>query len=258
MELKGKTAIVTGASRGIGKAIALMLANEGCNMVLAARDMKKLKACESEVAGLGVQAICVKCDLTSSADIRKLVAAAVKKFKGIDILVNNAGVAYRRTVAETTEAELDETLSVDLRAPFLLCKYVVPSMEKQGSGVIVNISSGAGKHGFPEMGAYCAAKFGVIGLTESLHYEVNHKGIRVYAVCPGAVATDMLWSLFPEMKNDPSVLQPEDVAAKVVDLCRSESAKSGKSYNVYKARSMIKFLRERKSYGQASRVSKGV
>lgn len=244
MRLKGKVAIVTGGGRGIGKAISLMLAKEGCNLAIAGRDAKNLRLCESEIQKAGASCLAVKCDLNSTACIKKLVAETLRRFRGIDILVNNAGVAYRRLVVDTTEEELDETLNVNLRAPFLLCKYAVPQMLKQGSGVIVNISSGAGRHGFPELGAYCASKFGVIGLTESLAREVSRKGIRVYAVCPGGVATDMFRSLFPEEYDPRKLLSPEDVAAKVVELCKDRSAPTGKCYPVYKLLPTLKLLRK--------------
>lgn len=217
MRLKDKVAIVTGGNRGIGKAIAITLAKEGCNIFIAARDQKKMKEAEKEIKNSGVNVLTIKCDVRNSKDVKKVVEETMKKIGRIDILVNNAGVAYYKTLVETTEQEYDEIMDVNVKGIFLFTKNVLPIMIKQHNGVIVNISSGAGKSGFANLAAYCASKFAVNGFTEALAEEVGDYGIRVYAVCPGTVDTDMVRNI-PAFRYIPK-LKPEDVAKKVVDLC---------------------------------------
>lgn len=227
MFLKGKTAIVTGASRGIGRSIALHLAQEGCNLVLTATNKEKLKQTENEVKKKGADAIHVAGDIRKSEDVKRIVKEALKQFGKIDIVINNAGVAVRKKLEKTSEKEYDWIMDVNLKGIFLMCKEVVPLMKKQG-GVIVNISSGAGQHGIPTLAVYCASKFAVIGLTEALAAENDN--IKVYAVCPGSVDTDMYHSLFP---GRPASLDPEDVAKKVMEAVRGLH-RSGSHINVRK------------------------
>jgi 3-oxoacyl-[acyl-carrier protein] reductase len=143
----------------------------------------------------------------------------MEEFGRVDILINNAGIALKKNVIDTSEEEWDNVIDTNLKAPFLLTKEVLPIMVKQKSGCIVNISSGAGKSGFAEFSAYCASKFGLIGFTESLAKEVKNNGIRVYAICPGPVATKMqeeiAGKMYPFIK--PFIQKPEDVAKFVID-----------------------------------------
>jgi len=231
--LKGKTAIVTGGNRGIGKAIAIALANEGCDIVIAARNREKMKKASEEIKNLGVDVLAIKCDVRESKDVSNAVKQAVKRFDAIDILVNNAGVAYYKTLTETSEEEFDETMNTNMRGVFLFTKNVLPIMMKQRNGVIVNISSGAGKSGFANLAAYCASKFAVNGFTEALAEEVGNYGIRVYAVCPGTVDTDMVRNI-SAFKYIPK-LKPEDVAKKVLELCSPRcTVPSGSAVDVNK------------------------
>ena len=230
MRLKDKVAIVTGGNRGIGKAISLALAKEGANIVIAAQNEKTMKATCEEVKKLGVDCIYVKTDVSKSLDVKNMIKKTKNHFKKIDILINNAGVAIRKTLEKTTEKEYDWIMDVNVKGIFLCTKEVVLHMIKQKSGTIINISSGAGKTGFPELSVYGASKFGVIGITESLAAEVNEYGIKVYAVCPGATDTDMFRSMYPELEP---TLKPEDIAKKVLMLCLPNRYSSGSSIEVY-------------------------
>jgi NAD(P)-dependent dehydrogenase (short-subunit alcohol dehydrogenase family) len=231
LRLSGKVALVTGASRGIGQAIARGLAAEGAALVLAARSVGDLEAVAGQIGAQGGRALVAPCDVRLAGEVQRTVSGALKKFGRLDILVNNAGVAFRVPLAEMAEADFDLTLAVNLKGIFLFCRQAVPVMAAQGSGTIINISSGAGKQGFPELAAYCATKFAVIGLSESLALEVAGQGIRVFSVCPGATDTQMYRSLFPEEEPE---LAPEHIARRVVELCLPGSlTPSGASVEVY-------------------------
>ncbi len=221
-------ALVTGGDRGIGYAIAFKLADEGYDIILAARDEKKLEKAASELKGLGVQTHWFVCDLTDDSQIRKL-AEDVKKLGKLDLLVNNAGVAYNKEFTENSQEEIDEMLAVNLRGLINCTKELLPLMKK---GMIINISSGAGKYGFPGMAVYCATKFGIIGFTEALAMELKGKGIRVYAICPGATQTDMWDALYPGSK---ATYVPEDVAVEVMELIKnSKKIEPGRAIDVRK------------------------
>jgi 3-oxoacyl-[acyl-carrier protein] reductase len=218
MHLKGKTAVVTGGSRGIGKAAAAALAKEGANIVIASRTLRVLKKTANEIERSGAEVLPARADVSSEKDVVKMVRKAVERFRRIDILVNNAGIAIRKPLVETSEKEWNRVIEVNLKSAFICSKYVLPYMVEQAEGVIINISSVAGKHGFSGFSAYSASKFGIIGLTESLAKEVEEYGIRVYAVCPGGVDTRMYHSLFPQ-SHSAFLQKPEDVAERVVQLC---------------------------------------
>ena len=147
--------------------------------------------------------------------------------------MNNAGVAIIKPLNETSEKEWDQIIDINLKGTFLMTKEILPIMIKQHSGVIINISSGAGKHGFPGLSAYCASKFGMIGITESLAGEVSRYGIKVFAVCPGTVDTKMIYSIYPEI-NPAELIKPEKIAKKVLELSTPGiQHTSGSSHLVY-------------------------
>ncbi len=230
--LSKKVAIVTGAGRGIGKAISLALVKEGANIVLVSRTKSELENVASEINKQGSKTLTVVADVSDQNDVKQTVVKTVDVFGRIDILINNAGVTYRKLLENTSEKEWDNTINTNLKGVFLFSKEVLHIMEKQKNGIIVNISSGAGKYGFPELSAYCASKFGVIGLTESLAREIED-GIKVYCVCPGGVDTKMHRNLFP--KDPPETLiKPEKIAQKVLELCLpSCNIKSGECLEIY-------------------------
>lgn len=229
--LENKVALVTGAGRGIGRAISLALAKEGCNIVAVARTKNEIEETAAEVKRLGRQALAIRCDVSNAKDVQNAVSAAEKRFSSIDILVNNAGVAVLKELHEMSEKEWDYILDVNLKGTFLFCKRVAPLMKKRKSGTIVNISSGLGKRGYARASAYSASKFAVIGLTESLAMELKGEGIKVFAVCPGGVDTNMYRDLWGTSFG---TMKPEYIAKRVVELCLPENKeKSGASIEVY-------------------------
>ena len=230
MRLKGQTAIVTGGGRGIGRAICLSLAGEGANIVIVARTEREIRETARLVEKEGRKALAVKTDIRNEEEVIDMVSKAMNAFGRIDILVNNAGVAYRKYLVETSTEEYDEIMDTNVKGMFLCTKYALPHLLRRGEGRIVNMSSGAGKHGIPKLSIYCASKFAVIGFTESLAYEVGG-GLQVYAVCPAGVNTGMYHSLF----SDEPILKPEDVANKVLGLCLPETTlPSGSSIEIYR------------------------
>ncbi len=230
-----KTAIVTGSSRGIGKAIAIKLAKNGFNIVINSRKHSDSQKVAQEITKkFSVNAIGIEADVRIPSMIVKLIQQTMKEFKRIDVLVNNAGVVVLKSLAETTEDEWNFVVDTNLKGVYLCSKEVIPYMISQKSGFIINISSGAGKSGFSELSAYCASKFGVIGLTESLADEVSSYGIQVIAICPGAVATEMQKQFmstqeFEKRRN--FMIQPEEVA-NIVLAAVNGKYKTGSSINV--------------------------
>lgn len=232
MKLKSKVAIVTGGSKGIGKSLAILLAKEGANVVIVARTEKHINDTVNFIKSFGGNVIGIKTDIRYSKDIKNMIKKVIEIFGKVDILVNNAGIAIRKSLIETSETEWNKIIDINLKGIFLCCKEVLPIMIKQNNGIIINVSSGAGKYGFPNFSAYCASKFGVIGLTESLSREVP-KGIKIYVVCPGAVDTDMQRKVFPEGKGY-ELDRPEDVAQKIIKLCLPNcKIKNGETIELY-------------------------
>jgi len=214
--LSGKVALVTGASRGIGRRIAADLAAQGAAVTLTARSREALTEVAEETRRAGGRAMALPCDVRVAARVKEAVRGCLTEFGRLDILVNNAGVAANKPLVETSEEEWDSILDTNLKGAFLCCREALPVMLRQGEGVIINISSAAGRQGFAGLSAYCASKFGVIGLTESLAEEVAEEGIRVFAVLPAGVDTDMWRGLFP---GEEAALKPEHIARRVVELC---------------------------------------
>ena len=264
MQLRGKTGIVTGAARGIGKGIALALAREGVNLALVdlaaprdesvsyeLSDASRLEETAREIEALGVRALAVTADVTSADDARRAVTQAVGRFGGLDILVNNAGVITYGLVAKMAEAQWDRTLGVNLKGVFLCCQAAIPALVKSGQGRIVNIASVAGKTGHAGLAAYCASKFGVIGFTQALAQELGPANITVNAVCPGYLRTAMwtgvlnkelarAWNVEPTEVFDRFVARttylgreqtPADIGQCVVYLCEADNV-TGEAINV--------------------------
>ena len=231
-----QVALVTGASRGIGKAIAYLFAQEGMNVVICSRNENQIRKTAVEIQkDTGNLVVPVKTDVRNHVDVDKLVQSALNEFGRIDILVNNAGVAIIKSLVETTDHEYDTIMDTNLSGVFFCCKSVLPHMIKQKSGYIINISSGAGKTGFANLSVYCASKFGVIGITESLAEEVSDYGIKVFSVCPGAVATQMQKEFmsneeFEKRKNQ--MIQPEEVAQRVLQLVKGKF-RTGTSIDIH-------------------------
>ena len=231
-----QVALVTGASRGIGKAIAYLFAQEGMNVVICSRNENQIRKTAVEIQkDTGNLVVPVKTDVRNHIDVDKLVKITINEFGRIDILVNNAGVAIIKPLMETTDHEYDTIIDTNLKGLFFCCRSVLPHMIKRKSGYIINISSGAGKTGFANLSVYCASKFGVIGITESLAGEVSDYGIKVFSVCPGTVATQMQKEFmsneeFERRKNQ--MIQPEEVAQKVLQLVKGKF-RTGTSVDIH-------------------------
>jgi NAD(P)-dependent dehydrogenase (short-subunit alcohol dehydrogenase family) len=230
LSLEGKVAMVTGAASGIGRGIALRLAQLGAAIVILDIDAVGAKSTEERIAQQG-KARFEKCDVRSSRDCQQAVAAAIDAFGKIDILCNNAGVILRKDVTNLTEDEWDLALDVTLKSIFLLSREVIPHMIKAGSGAIINTGSGWSLKGGPQAASYCAAKAGVLNLTRAMAIDYGKHNIRVNCVCPGDIDTPMLQSeceqlgeetvtFLREAANRPiaRVGTPEDVANAVVFL----------------------------------------
>jgi len=194
VDLSGKVAIVTGASRGIGRAIALALAKDGANIVVnAVSNITKAREVAKEIESMGRKALVILVDVSQKKDVENMVNQTLERFGKIDILVNNAGIVGPTIpIQELSEEDWDRIISVDLKGTFLCCKAVIPHMISQRSGKIVNMSSIAGKEGNANMTAYCAAKAGIIGFTKALSEEVAKYGIRVNCVCPALIETELV------------------------------------------------------------------
>ena len=226
-----KIAIVTGGSRGIGKAVALELLKEGYTVVITSRNNKELKEAEKELNKYG-EIIGIKSDVSNYEDIGGLIKEIYNKHKQIDVLVNNAGIALWKELDQMNKKEIDDILDINLKGLTYMCREVIPIMKKQKSGKIINISSGAGKQGYASFAVYCASKFGVIGLSDSLAKELNEYGINVYTICPGGVNTKMYIDMEPDV-NPNSLLQPEEIAEKIMN-CIKGKYKNGACIEVYK------------------------
>ena len=189
MRLKDKIALVTGASRGIGRASCLALAKEGATIVGTARTHKDLESLEKEVAALGGKAKSFACDVTKSAEVAACVKQTITDLGRIDILVNNAGIGGYRPFLDWSEDDYDKIMDTNAKSTWLFCKETIPHMLKQGGGNIVNVSSVAGLQGYPNEGIYCMSKFAQVALSQSLDREFFQKNIKVSLVCPGGVET---------------------------------------------------------------------
>jgi NAD(P)-dependent dehydrogenase (short-subunit alcohol dehydrogenase family) len=204
MELKGKTAIVTGSSKGIGEGIARVLAREGANVVVNSRKKAECARLVEEIVSAGGKAIAVAADVSRKNDVAAMTAETIAQFGAIDILVNNAGIeAPPCLLKDIPEEQWDRVLGVNLKGVFLCCQAVIPQMMKQGGGRIVNIASTAGmRMAFFGSAEYTASKHGVAGLSQHLAWELADSGITVNTVCPGGVLTPLMESrTTPEFRD---------------------------------------------------------
>ena len=210
--LQGKIALVTGAGRGIGKAVALSLAQSGCRVILAARTRAQLEEVHREIRDRGGEALVVVADLTRDEDIQQLVESS-RSWGAVDILINNAGWGKRAPVVKGNIDDWDRTFRVNLRAPMILAKQLLPKMIAKGEGAVINIGSVSGKTGEANGAAYSASKFGLIGFTQSLYEEVREHGIKVAVILPGYVDTPLIP---PNRQLDRSkMIQADDIAQAV-------------------------------------------
>jgi NAD(P)-dependent dehydrogenase (short-subunit alcohol dehydrogenase family) len=223
--MAGRVALVTGASSGLGRATAVALAQAGAEVALLARGQHDLEQAAAEVERAGRRALVLVADLADAQALTGAVARVVEAFGRIDVLVNAAGTDVPAPVAELAVADWDRVVAVNLRAPFVLAKAVLPHMRAAGGGTIVNVSSVAGKRGWANAAAYCASKFALTGLTQALAAEGRAAGIRACVLYPGAMATS--WGVWSPTEREEAqgerppartALPPQEVAALIVWL----------------------------------------
>ncbi|WP_369414092.1 3-ketoacyl-ACP reductase [Desertivirga xinjiangensis] len=214
--LSGKNALVTGAGKGIGRAIAIALAKEGVHVALLARSASDLQAVADEVENEGVKATIITADVSDINSVNKAVSDATSTLGDLDILVNNAGTASFGNFMDLEPAEWERIIKVNLLGVYYTTRAVLPSMIERKAGDIINISSTAGQRGAALTSAYSASKFGVIGLSESLMQEVRKHNIRVTTLTPSTVATDLAIELKLTDGNPERVMQPEDFAELII------------------------------------------
>jgi len=215
--LAGKVALVTGASRGIGRAISTALAKENATVVLAARSGEKLKDTANLVTQAGGNAEIVVTDLADEQAVKNLVKVTTERFARLDILVNNAGVTHSAALQETKTADWDRCFQVNARAPFILCREALPLLRKAESAYIINIASVVGVKGYPLQSAYTASKHALRGMTISLAEELKGSNIHVHLLCPGGVDTELVQKVRPDIKKQ-DLIQPEEIAELVLYL----------------------------------------
>ena len=226
-----RVAIVTGASRGIGRATALALANKGFAVALASRSAEDLLSLESEIGALGGRALSIPTDVSDESSVTAMVERTSREFGPVGLLVNNAGTLVRASIVETDAGAWDRVLGVNLKGAFLCTRAVLPSMIERGRGRIVNVSSISGKLGTPLLSAYCASKWGLLGFSLAASEELKARGIQVFSVCPGSVNTEMLQQGLPGASPD---MEPEHVASVIVYLgTEAPDAMTGAAVDVF-------------------------
>ena len=215
--------LITGGSRGIGLATARAFLEQGYRAAICGQRRDALDAAQRELSGFG-EVLPVVADVSAAAQAQDLVEAVVSRFGILDVLVNNAGILWVGEFAEEDYESMDRLIDVNVKGVRYVARAALPVMRERRSGVIINVSSGAGLTGFPDLVSYCTSKFAVVGFTESLAAEVKDQGIRVYGLCPGRVATDMQ----VQYSGARTGMAPEVVARRLLALAGSRPrAKSG-------------------------------
>lgn len=225
--LENKTAFVTGAGRGIGRAIALAFAAEGASVAAAARSESEISRLCDEIETSGGRAVPVTMDLRSEESIVAALNAARAAFGPIDILVNNAAIIALEEITGTSTETWDNVMSTNVRGVFITCREALPEMIERRSGRIINVGSTAGRRGYPKQGAYCASKHALIGLSKVLSIETQQYGIRVHVLSPGGVLTGLSSGLRAdrgESEDSPEWMTPEEIARAAVYLCTQDGA----------------------------------
>lgn len=219
--IKGKKALVTGGSRGLGKAIALALAKEGVDVAITGRSSKSLEETVEEIKNLGVNATYSVFNVAEKVEVKMQLERLIESFGAFDILINNAGIAAFGGFLEMEENDWEDIVKTNLFGAYYVSKAVVPAMVELGSGDIINVSSTAGLKGNAVTSAYSASKAGLIGLSESMMFELRKKNIRVTTLTPSTIASEMSKDVLKITDGDPEkVLQPEDFAELIVDILK--------------------------------------
>lgn len=204
--LQGYTAVITGASGGIGSALAVRFAELGLNLALCGRSEEKLKQVQKACEDAGAQVLTVVGDITDTSFPGELTRAVRDRFGRLDILVNNAGMALSCPLEETTPEQFDRIMALNARAPYFLCQAALPLLRQSDRATIINIASVVGHKGYPLQSAYAASKHALIGMSKSLANEVYEQGIRVHILAPGAVYTDMVRVARPDLSPEGMIL----------------------------------------------------
>jgi len=234
-DLSGKVAIVTGGRRGIGRGIALSLAQAGADVVVSDISLEDCQKVVGEVEGLGRRGLAIKCDVTQKSEVDEMVKKTIEEFGKVDILVNNAGIVEFKPFLELTEEDWDKVLAVNLKGYFLCAQAAAREMVKKKWGRIINIASIASGQvgiGYPQIAHYCASKGGIVALTEALALELSPLGINVNAIGPGVIETEMTKGMLSDEKTKQEILarlpkgrvgQPKDIGTAVVFLASDEA-----------------------------------
>ena len=221
--LMGKTALITGAGSGIGRAIALRLAEDKINLVLCGRNAEKLNSVKYETEQHGIKSLVLLGDLEDDSYLLSCVDKAADYFGGLDILINNAGVPQKGSVEETLPEQFDKIMRVNVRAPYLLSQAALKWLRTSDCATIINISSVVGYKGYPQQSAYVASKHALSGFSKSLANEVYRDNIRVHIISPGGVYTDMVSVMRPDLTSD-GMIMPSDIADTAAFLLNQRSS----------------------------------
>ena len=217
----GKTAVVTGASRGIGKAIAIALGREKMRLALLARSTNQLQEVVDEIHAAGGEALAVPCDLMNSDAVATALKSVFQQFDSLDVLISNAGIFIEKPITEIKIEEWDRVLRTNLTATFLICQGAFLKMKEQKGGRIIAIASSASTQGFIHQAAYCASKHGLLGFTRCLSIEAKPHNVHVHTICPGGVRTDLLKDTYMgERVSQSAIIEPDNIADLVLFLIR--------------------------------------
>lgn len=225
-----RVVVVTGAGSGIGRASARAFSGEGARVAVIDLDEASANETGRDIEGEGGDALAIRCDVSSASDVEVMATAVVERFGRIDVLFNNAGIAPRGTVVDTPEQEWDRVMAVDLKSIFLCSKFVIPIMQTNGGGAIINTGSNCSLHGYPNLAAYTAAKGGVLMLTKQMAADYKKDNIRVNCVCPGNVLTPMTERVWRDEGRDPTAVDrskfqtPEEIGDAVLFLASDAAA----------------------------------
>jgi 3-oxoacyl-[acyl-carrier protein] reductase len=238
LELHGKTALITGSERGIGRAIALAFASAGADVVIASLPInetaiKNMEGVADQIKKLGRKTLVVPVDVSDEQSVINLAAETEKTFPQIDILVNNAGtIILPDHILETSVADFDKMIAVNLRSLFLVCQNFIPAMVRRRWGRVINIASSAGLWGLPDRLSYCSSKFGAVGFTSALAIDMKPYNVAVNSICPGAVDTPLTAYSKPDVDKS-NWLKPEDIANLALFLASEKAAAvTGSNYKI--------------------------